>query len=217
MLDTAFMVKSLPLFEKALLLTLEISILGIFFAILVGLFSAVMIFYKVPILSKIAQVYVAIARNTPLLIQLFFLYYGLVQVGLKIPSFACAVIGLSFLGGGYMSESFRSALQSVPKTQVESAVSLGFTTTQVLRLVIIPQTISVAMPSIGANTIFLLKETSVVSAIALADIMFVAKDLIGSYYKTSEALILLTLSYLVVLLPLSILFRCLEIHYKKTL
>lgn len=81
--------------------------------------------------------------------------------------------------------------------------------------VILPQSLSVALPSVCANVIFLLKETSVVSVIALADIMFVAKDIITQYYKTNEALVMLILSYLVVLLPLSVMFSLLERYYKR--
>lgn len=84
-----------------------------------------------------------------------------------------------------------------------------------MRYVILPQSLGVALPSIGANVIFLLKETSVVGVIALADVMFVTKDIITNYYKTNEALLMLILSYLVVLLPLSFVFSLLEKSYKK--
>ena len=86
---------------------------------------------------------------------------------------------------------------------------------QLVFYVILPQSLVISLPYIGANVIFLLKETSVVSAIALADILYVTKDLIGSYYKTSETLLLLVLCYLVVLLPLSLFFLFLEKYYKR--
>ena len=120
------------------------------------------------------------------------------------------VIGLSFLGGAYMTEAFRSGLSTVQKIQKESAQSLGLSKGQIMRYIIFPQALSVSIPAIVANMIFLIKETSVFSGIALADLMFVSKDLIGLYYKTEEALLMLVISYLIMLLPLSILGNVLE-------
>lgn len=109
-----------------------------------------------------------------------------------------------------MSEAFRGGLEAVNKIQEESGLSIGLTKPQLMRYIILPQALAIAMPSVGANVIFLLKETSVFSAIALADLMFVAKDLIGMYYKTNEALFMLVVAYLIILLPISIIFSVLE-------
>ena len=116
----------------------------------------------------------------------------------------CGAIGLAFLGGSYMAEAFRSGLESVDKVQWESAVSLGLNSRQILGYVILPQALSTSVPALVANVIFLLKETSVFSAISLMDLMFTAKDLIGLYYKTTESLFLLVVFYLIILLPVSI-------------
>ena len=109
-----------------------------------------------------------------------------------------------------MAEAFRAGLEAVSRSQIETGLSLGLNSWQLLRYVIFPQALRIAAPPLAANVIFLLKETSVVSAIALADLMFVAKDLIGMYYKTSEALLLLVLFYLLLLLPISFAFSYLE-------
>ncbi|CUU39655.1 MULTISPECIES: amino acid ABC transporter permease [Helicobacter] len=216
MLDIAFMRDCVPLFAKALSLTLYISFFGIALSLIIGFISAWILFFKVRFLRVIVGAYVELARNTPLLIQLFFLYYGLHSVvGANLNEYVCAIAGLAFLGGGYMCESFRSGLESIAHSQIESAQSLGLKSHQMMFYVILPQSLSVALPSVCANVIFLLKETSVVSVIALADIMFVAKDIITQYYKTNEALVMLILSYLVVLLPLSVMFSLLERYYKR--
>lgn len=217
MLDWDFMVRSIPFYMKGLYLTLQISFWGILFALLVGFFVALVIYYHIKYLQNIAKIYIEISRNTPLLIQLFFLYYGLGQVGFKLEAYECAIISVAFLGGSYMAESFRSGLESISISQIESGKSLGLSNLSLLRHIVIPQSLSVSIPAVGANAIFLLKETSVVSAIALVDVMFVARDLIGTYYKTDEALIMLVLSYLIVLLPMSALFISLEHYYKKNL
>lgn len=214
-LDITFMQNAIPTFAKALWLTLHLSFFGILFSVLLGFLIALVQYYKLRFLSALTQGYIELSRNTPLLIQLFFLYYGLTQVGIHFSSYTCALIGVVFLGGSYMAESFRAGLESVGKIQLESARSLGLNEWQLIAFVVLPQSLMVSLPSIAANAIFLLKETSVVSAIALADVLYVTKDLIGSYYKTSETLLLLVLCYLVVLLPLSILFSLLERHYKR--
>lgn len=211
------MKNAIPTFAKALWLTLHLSFFGIIFSITLGFFIALIQYYKIRFLNAFAQGYIELSRNTPLLIQLFFLYYGLPQIGLKLDSYTCALIGIVFLGGSYMAESFRAGLESVGTIQIESGRSLGLSEKQLIFFIILPQSLMVSLPYIGANAIFLLKETSVVSAIALMDILFITKDLIGNYYKTNETLLLLVLCYLIVLLPLSILFSILEKHYKKYL
>ena len=109
-----------------------------------------------------------------------------------------------------MAEAFRSGLDNVPPIQVESALSLGMSKSQVFINIILPQAVSNSIPAFCANAIFLIKETSVFSAVALADLMFVTKDLIGIYYKTDEALMMLVIAYLIILLPISLICSFVE-------
>ena len=204
------MAKILPLYGKAAVLTVRIGVLGIIFAMLVGLVCSVVRQMKIPVLKQLASVYIELSRNTPLLVQLFFIYYGLPKIGIKTDPETCGVAGLAFLGGSYMAEAFRSGLEAVGKIQHESALSLGLTALQTFRNVILPQAFAISIPGITANVIFLLKETSVFSAISLMDLMFTAKDQIGLYYKTTECLVLLVVFYLLILLPVSLLGSLLE-------
>lgn len=192
------------MFESAALVTLRLSLAGILLSVVVGLFCAVVRYAKVPVLRQIASVYIEFSRNTPLLIQVFFLYFAFPRMGVMLSATESAVIGLTFLGGSYMAETFRSAIEGVTKVQIESAQSLGLKNSQVMLYVVLPQAVSVSVPGFCANVMFMIKETSVFSAIALAELMYVAKDLIGLYYKTSESLLLLSISYFVILLPISI-------------
>ena len=205
-----FMGKYLPLYREAAVLTVRIGLSGVALALLIGLFCVIIRQAKAPVLGQIVAVYIEVSRNTPLLIQLFFAYYGLPKVGLKMNAATCGVAGLAFLGGSYMAEAFRSGLEAVDKAQKESAYSLGLTKMQTLWYVILPQALSISMPALMANVIFLLKETSVFSAISLMDLMFTAKDLIGLYYQTTESLFLLVVFYLLILLPISLAGRVLE-------
>ena len=202
--------KSIPLYWDAMLLTLKIGWIGVALATLIGLVSAVVIHFRIPVLSVIFKIYIEIFRNTPLLIQLFFLYFALPKIGIKISAEVCGWLGLGLLGGGYMSEAFRSGIEAIDSVQRESALSLGMTDFQVMIHVILPQALSYSTPAFVANIIFLLKETSVFSAISLMDLMFRAKDLIGLYYNTAEYLALLVVFYLIILLPVSILGTVLE-------
>ena len=204
------MAKILPLYGKAAVLTVRIGVLGIFFAILVGLLCSVVRQMKIPVLKQLASVYIELSRNTPLLVQLFVIYYGLPKIGIRTDPETCGVAGLAFLGGSYMAEAFRSGLEAVGRIQHESALSLGLTGLQTFRYVILPQAFAISFPGITANVIFLLKETSVFSAISLMDLMFTAKDQIGLYYKTTECLALLVVFYLVILLPVSLLGSLIE-------
>ena len=144
------------------------------------------------------------------MIQLFFIYYGLPKLGIRTSPAACGIAGLAFLGGSYMAEAFRSGLEAVETIQLESSLSLGMNNWQAFRYVILPQAMSISVPPFMANVIFLLKETSVFSAVSLMDLMFTAKDLIGLYYSTREALFLLVVFYLIILLPVSLLGSLLE-------
>lgn len=205
-----FIMEYLLMYERAAILTVKLGLIGIAFAVLVGLICAMIQYHKIPVARQIVAVYIELSRNTPLLVQLFFIYYGLPKLGLQFGPELCGIIGLAFLGGSYMAESFRSGLETIEPIQRESALSLGMTNRQTMQYVILPQAVSISVPAFVANVIFLLKETSVFSAISLMDLMFTAKDLIGLYYKTIESLFLLVVFYLIILLPVSILGSLLE-------
>lgn len=209
-MDFEFIKENIPYFLDAAWLTLWIGTFGIILSIILGFICASIEFAKVRILRNLVAIYIELSRNTPLLVQLFFLYFGLPKVGIRLESETCAIIGLAFLGGSYMSEAFRSGFEAVEKIQWESAASLGMSKLQTLFHVILPQALAVSVPAFTANVIFLLKETSVFSAVALADLMYVAKDLIGLYYKTPESLIMLVIAYLAILLPISLFGTFLE-------
>ena len=203
-MDPQVIGRYLPVYGRAVLVTVEVSALGILLAIAIGLLCASVRYARVPAVGRLAGGYVQLARNTPLIVLLFFIYYGLPKVEIRLSQLASAVIGLAFIGGGYMAEAFRSGLESVDRIQWESAVSLGMRPGAAMRHVVVPQAVSACFPALVANVIFLIKETSVVSVVALADLVFVAKELIGNEYNTSEALFLLVFVYLLVVLPISL-------------
>lgn len=204
-MDIRFMQEQLPLYVEAAKITIYIAAVGIVCSTFLGMMCSIVKYFKIPVLSQIVTCYIELSRNTPLLIQLFFLYFGLPKAGIVWSSEICAIIGLTFQGGSYMAEVFRSGLENVAPIQKESGLALGMKKSQVLFFVIIPQALANSIPAFCANMIFLIKETSVFSAVALADLMFVTKDLIGIYYKTDEALFMLVVAYFMILLPVSVL------------
>ena len=198
----------IPLYVEALGLTVKIGWIGIILSIALGLLCALVLYFKIPVFQVIVKIYVELFRNTPLLVQLFFLYFGLPKLGIRITAQTCGILAL--IGGSYMTETFRSGLDAIDSIQNESALSLGMKRHQVFFYIILPQAVSISIPGFMANIIFLLKETSVFSAISLMDLMFTAKDLIGLEYKTIEALFLLVVFYLIMLLPVSLLGTYIE-------
>ena len=172
--------------------------------------KTIILYLKIKVIDSIVQVYIELSRNTPLLVQIFFLYFGLPKLGIRMSESTCAIIGLAFLGGSYRAEAFRSGLEAVSAAQIESGTSLGLSRIQLVRYVIIPQAFSISMPSLSANCIFLLKETSILGAISIIDVTNLTKDLIGMYYRTFESLAMLVAVYLIMILPLSFMLSWLE-------
>ena len=209
-MNWSFMAQNAHFFVNAAYVTVFISFFGVVFAILIGVVCAALEVSHVPILSPVTRGYIELSRNTPLLVQLYFLYFGLPKLGISWSAQTCAVVGLAFLGGSYMAEAMRGGLEAVPRIQRESARVLGFSPRQTLTHIILPQALSSAIPGVVANVIFLVKESSVVSAIALADVMYVTKDLMGISYDTYESLALLIITYLIILLPISVIGTVLE-------
>ena len=209
-MDINFIKMQMPVIIDAMILTLEIALWGIVGSSIIGLIGAMVHYYKVKIIYPITKIYIEISRNTPLLVQLFFLYFGLPKLGVILSGKQCAIVGLIFLGGSYMIEALRSGFESIDKVQIESAVSLGLNKYQVMRYVILPQAIKVSIPMLTANFIFLIKETSVVGVVALPELVNTTYNLISIYYKTTEMLLLLTLSYLMIIAPVSIISTLIE-------
>lgn len=157
-MDFEVMKAYLPRFWDALLLTLRIGWQGVALALALGVACAVAVHWKIPVLRQIVGGYIELFRNTPLLVQLFFLYFALPKIGVRISAETCGKLGLGLLGGAYMAETFRSGLENIPIVQTESAQSLGLRPAQVFGYVILPQAVTSSVPGLLANLIFLLNQ-----------------------------------------------------------
>ena len=189
-MDWNVMVQYLPQYEKAAWLTLRLGVAGIFWAILVGLVCAVLQYEKVPVLRRIVGAYIQLSRNTPLLVQLFFLYYGLPKIGIKTNAELCGIAGLAFLGGSYMAEAFRSGLEAIEPIQTESAYSLGMNRWQTMRYIILPQTFKTIIPALFSQCTTVIKDSSYLSGINVAELMYTANVVMAHAIDLSQVLML---------------------------
>ncbi|KRL90264.1 amino acid ABC transporter permease [Lactobacillus kalixensis] len=209
-MDWTVMQKALPVFAQGFELTLWLSILGIIGSIIVGVIASLVQYFKIPVLSQIFRAYVELARNTPLLIQLFFLYYAFPVIGLKMSAEVCGIVGLIFLGGAYMAEGFSGGFDGVSRSQINSGAALGMNRYQLARYIVLPQGFALSMPALAANIIFLIKETSIFSVIAIPELTNTALDLIGMYYRSNEYLLMLVIAYAIILIPVILILTWLE-------
>lgn len=202
--------QALPVFAKGFELTLWLSLIGIVGSVIVGILASLIQYFKIPVLSQITTAYVELGRNTPLLIQLFFLYYAFPVIGLKMSAEVCGIVGLIFLGGAYMAEGFTGGFNGVTESQINSGRALGMTNMQLARYVVFPQGFALSMPALTANIIFLIKETSIFSVIAIPELTNTTLDLIGMYYRSNEYLFMLVVAYAIILIPIILLLTWLE-------
>ena len=209
-MDWSFIGAHVPDYIGGAWVTLRFGLYGVACSMVLGLLCCLAQYFRVPVLRRIVGAYIEVARNTPLLVQLFFLYAGLPRIGIRFSAQACAVIGLTFLGGAYMAEAFRSGLEAVDRSQAEAGQCIGLTAAQNIRFVILPQALATAVPALFANIIFLIKETSMFSVLAMMDLMNVADTLRTSGGRTIEVLFMLVAAYLVLLLPVSLIATLVE-------
>ena len=183
--------------------TIQITVLSFIVAVIIGLlFALVKIGSPRPVVWLI-NAYVEVFRNTPVLVQLFIIYFGLAYSGVKIASIPAAIIGLGLNGGAILTEVFRSGLAAIHHGQREAALAVGMTPRVCLHFIILPQTWRITLPPLGNYVIALLKDTAVVSAIAAPEIMFYARNLVTSTFETTFIYILAAVLYFALSFPLA--------------
>jgi His/Glu/Gln/Arg/opine family amino acid ABC transporter permease subunit len=183
--------------------TVQITLTALAIAVVLGLTLALLKLSPLKPLHWLIDIYVEVFRNTPVLAQLFIIYFGLAYIGFKISSFPAAIIGLGLNGGAILTEVFRAGLMAIHHGQREAALAVGMTPWTSLRFIILPQTWRITLPPLGNYAIALLKDTAVVSAIAAPEIMFYARNLVTSTFQTTLIYILAALLYFVLSFPLA--------------
>ncbi|MDH6351290.1 cystine transport system permease protein [Brevibacillus sp. 1238] len=173
----------LPLLKGALLYSLTLAIVSFFFGLILAVLAALARLSGIKPLVGLARFYVSLIRGTPLLVQLFIIFFGLPSVGIMIDPFPSAVIGFSLSVGAYSSEVVRAAILSIHKGQWEAAYSLGMTYWQALRRVVLPQAARVSVPPLSNSFISLVKDTSLAAAILVPEMFRKAQEIVASTYE----------------------------------
>lgn len=203
----------LPLLPEGIGVTLAVTVCGSVSAILMGLLIAFGKLSRLRWVQVISSIYTEILRGVPLLVLLFYIYYALGQY-LDIPAFAAAVLGFGLCYGAYMADVFRAGIEAIPKEQGEAARSLGMTERQAMFKIILPQAMRTIVPAIGNQTLGMVKDTSLVSVLAITDILRVGNEYATKHFNYFETYTYIALTYLLLTLLLSRLVLTLETGMK---
>ncbi|UZQ49493.1 amino acid ABC transporter permease [Clostridium kluyveri] len=223
--DTRFMFESIPKIIQYLPITLEIAVASMVIAIIIGIFTALIKIYKIPVLKQISWIYVSFIRGTPLLVQLYITYYGIPKVlnlfqsqyGLfinvdinTISTTYYALFAFSINLGAYLSETIRSAIESVDIGQFEAAESIGMNHIQLMLKIVLPQAALVALPNLGNTLISTVKDTSLIFMISIIDVMGEAQIIGARTLRFFEVYIAVSLIYWITCVLLERCFYLLE-------
>lgn len=214
-IDVDLMVKSAPFLLKGAWYTVELSIGGMVFGLSLGFVIALMRLSKRKSLRAAARTYVSFIRGTPLLVQLFVIYYGLAQFGIRLDPIPSALIGLSLNVAGYTGEILRAAIASIDKGQWEAARALGLSWAQTMRLVIVPQAARVALPPLGNSFISLVKDTSLAATIQVPELFRQAQLITARTFQIFTMYFTAAVLYWIISTALATLQERLERHYSK--
>lgn len=207
-------VDNLPYFLEVLIpaagMTVRIAAGAFVLAIVVGLVLALLQTVRIGLVTLVVRAYIELIRGTPVLAQLFILYFGLTEVGIRFTPIQAAILGLGLNGGAYLAEVFRAGIESIHVGQMEAALTVGMTPLTAMRYVVLPQALKVVVPPTTNYSIALLKDTAIVSAVAAPEIMFKARNLVMETYLSAQIYLLVALMYLVMSLILAFISRRLE-------
>jgi polar amino acid transport system permease protein len=192
-----------------ILKTFEVTLLSIGCAVVVGLLTGIGRISRITVINRIATIYVEVIRGIPLLVQIFYIYYALGKI-VHVPDVASAVIAMTVCYGAYLGEIFRAGIQSIHRGQMEASIALGLTRGQALRYVILPQTFRVVLPPLGNEFIALLKDSSLVSILAISDLLRRGTEFASKTFLYFESFTVVALVYLVMTLFFSRLVALME-------
>ncbi|KGE71934.1 amino acid ABC transporter permease [Spirochaeta lutea] len=199
----------LTFIPDGVLVTFEVTVISILLSLVVGLFVGLGRISRNILINRIATVYVEIIRGIPLLVQLFYIYFALGGI-LRLSPFISAITAMTICYGAYMAEIFRAGLQSIPRGQFEAALALGLSRGQAIRKIILPQTIKIILPPVGNEFIAMLKDSSLVSILAVSDLLRRAREYSSTTFEYFEAFTVVALVYLLLTLFFSKLVGILE-------
>lgn len=203
-MDFTFLPKYYMFFLNGAKFTLVLAFFTVIFGVMLGVILALMRISNSKLLKFLGTVYVEFIRGTPVLVQVYLIYYGLPSMlGLNLPDMAAGILALSINSGAYVAEIIRAGIQAVDNGQLEAARSLGMKYTTAMRYIIIPQAIKNILPALGNEFIVVIKESSIVSVIGIHELMYNADTVRGNTFRAFEPLIIAALMYFVMTFTLS--------------
>ncbi|WP_458407843.1 amino acid ABC transporter permease [Anaerotignum sp.] len=201
----------MPQLTMGLKLTLQMTILSLVLAVIVGMITCLFSISKVKPLNWISGIYLSLIRGTPLMVQAFFIYFGITgAMGIRITSFSAAILVLCLNAGAYLSEIFRSGIAAVNKGQMEAARSLGLPYGVAMRKIILPQAIRIVIPSVLNQFIITLKDTSILSVIGCGELMRQGQLIVARNYESFKTYAIVAVMYYVVVVVLTKVFQLVE-------
>lgn len=210
------MSEALPqMLKSALIYTVPLTIISFAIALFISIMIALVQYSDVPVAKQIARFYIWIMRGTPVLVQLFIVFYGLPKLGLVINAYVATVITFSLNEGAYMAETMRGALESVPKGQIEAGYCVGMTYWQIMRRIVLPQAFKVAFPGLSNSIVALLKETSLASTITLPEMFMETKRIASRNFEYLILYVEVALVYLAITTLITFAQRKLEKKFNK--
>lgn len=213
--DFNYLMAQWPALLDGVLMTLRVSLLAIGCSLLIGILGGAVRAFRMPVLSQVVVIYVELIRNTPILVQLFFIFYGLPAIGLELSLFWSGVVCLSLWAGAYQVENIRGGLATVEHKMREASMALSLKPHQYFYLVALPIAFRTSLPAVLNTAISLLKNSSYLQAIGLAELTFVAVDRIATEFRAIEMFSAICVIYLVLVAILSLLTGRLSAHLQR--
>jgi len=202
-IDTSFIAEWGPFILLGAPITILLSVVSIILATGLAIIGAIARLSRNPYINGVASLYVSLVRGTPLLVQIFFIYFALPQFGIRLPSLLAGIIALSFNYGAYMTEIFRAGIQAVPRGQREAAQALGMPEGMVMRRIVLPQAFRIVTPAIGNDFVAMIKDSALVSTIAVQELLWRADTVGTRFFRTLETLLIAAAVYWVLTIVFS--------------
>lgn len=217
-LDFSVVSPFLGTFAEGLGYTLQIAILTIVLGLLLGIVVAAARLSSITVVRAVTTMYVELMRGTPLLVQLFWVYYALpILTGIQLPAFESVVLALTLNVGAFYGEAFRSGIQAIPREQVETADVLGLNYVQRMQFVIVPQAFRIVLPVLISISVSLFKDTSLVSVLGVNELMYTTRTISTDTYRPLEVYTTAAIIYFIVAFPVTIIMRRYEIYLSRHL
>ena len=202
---------SLPSLTSGILVTIKISVISLFLAVILGIVFGIFSISKSKVLKGISTIYLYIIRGTPLMVQALFIYFGIAPlIAKRSDPMICAIIALTLNAGAYMSEIFRGGIQAVDNGQMEASRSLGLSYLTTMRKVILPQAVKVMIPSIINQFIVTIKDTSILSVISIRELTASGQIIVARNFKPMETYAIVAMMYFILITALSLLSMYIE-------